>query len=61
MNDPDTIKVDEEMHKRAFFVVRLVESPVPVNTIEFHKALCRGNIYETCLRYEVSVIAHHVK
>ena len=49
MEDPDAVKVDEEVEERPAFVVRLEEGAVPLDLVKLHEALTRGDIDEARL------------
>jgi hypothetical protein len=49
MNNPDSVKVDQQMEERSLFEVCLEKDLGPVDTVELHESLSRGDIDETSL------------
>ncbi len=49
MQDPDTIKVDQQVEERPFLKIGLEESSTPVDLVELHEPLSWWDINETGL------------
>ena len=50
MENPDAVEVGQEVSQRAFFVVRLEERAIPIDSTKPDIPLSRSDIYETSLQ-----------
>ena len=49
MNDPDSVKVDQQVEERSLFEISLEKDLGPVDTVELHESLSRWDVDETGL------------
>ena len=49
MNDPYAVEVNQPLSERPSLIVRLGEHPAPLDPVELHVPLRRGEVYKTSL------------